>query len=229
MEWRVSNLECETVGRSRKNEAAPSLGVRASKRLFDIACASVGLVVASFVLAPAGLAIWLVDGGPVLFGHRRIGRDGVPFTCLKLRTMRQDAEVSLDAVLALSTAARDEWAATQKLRKDPRVLGRVGRFLRESSIDELPQLWNVLRGEMSLVGPRPIVWEELAHYDTQSVWYLSVRPGMTGLWQVAGRSDTSYATRVRLDVQYAQRVSLVRDLGILVRTPWIVLNRRGAC
>jgi exopolysaccharide production protein ExoY len=229
MEWRVSMLKHETVGSIRKDQARPALRVRAGKRLFDLGAASVGLVIASFFLAPAALAIWLVDGGAVLYGHRRIGRDGVPFTCLKLRTMRPDADGALEEVLANCPTARAEWEATRKLRNDPRVLGRVGRFLRESSIDELPQLWNVLRGEMSLVGPRPIVWEELAHYDTQSVWYLSVRPGMTGLWQVAGRSDTSYATRVRLDVQYAKRVSLVRDLGILVRTPWIVLSRRGAC
>ena len=199
------------------------------KRAFDIGVALTGLASLSPVLLAAGLAVWVADGGPVLFRHTRIGRGGVPFRCLKLRTMVQNAEEALEALLAQSPAARAEWEAARKLRRDPRVLGRVGQVLRACSIDEAPQLWNVLRGEMSIVGPRPIVRDELAHYDVQSVWYLAVRPGLTGPWQIAGRSDTTYAVRVRLDVGYARRLSLRNDLGIVLRTPWSVLNRRGAC
>jgi lipopolysaccharide/colanic/teichoic acid biosynthesis glycosyltransferase len=133
------------------------------------------------------------------------------------------------ALLAASPAARAEWSATRKLRDDPRVLGAVGRFLRRTSLDELPQLVNVLRGEMSLVGPRPIVADELAHYGAQAAWYFATRPGLTGPWQVGGRSDTGYATRVRLDVEYAQNPSLRRDLAILAGTVAAVLGSRGAC
>ena len=153
------------------------------------------------MLILVALTIWVADGRPVIYRHRRIGRDGAAFDCLKFRTMARDADRALAAHLARSPAARAEWEATRKLRDDPRILGGLGRFLRRTSLDELPQILNVLRGEMSLVGPRPIVREELVHYGGQSRWYLAVRPGVTGPWQVGGRSDTSYATRVRLDVQ----------------------------
>jgi lipopolysaccharide/colanic/teichoic acid biosynthesis glycosyltransferase len=142
--------------------------------------------------------------------------------------MVRDADRALDLHLARSPAARAEWAATRKLRDDPRVLGRLGRFLRRTSLDELPQLWNVLRGEMSLVGPRPVVDEELALYAGQDRWYLAVRPGLTGPWQVGGRSDTSYAARVRLDVDYARAPSLRRDLRILLQTVRVLLSGKGA-
>ena len=198
------------------------------KRGLDLSVAALCLVVASVVLILVALAIWVTDGGPVIYRHRRVGRGGVPFDCLKFRTMARDADRALAAHLARCPAARAEWAATRKLRQDPRILGRLGRFLRRTSLDELPQLLNVLRGEMSLVGPRPIVRDELVHYAGQSHWYLAVRPGVTGPWQVGGRSDTSYATRVRLDVDYASHPSLRRDLSILLRTARLVLSSKGA-
>ena len=201
---------------------------RMLKRGFDLCLAIVCLLAFSPLLLVVALAIWLTDGGPVIYRHRRIGRNGVAFDCLKFRTMARDADRALAAHLARSPAARAEWAATRKLRDDPRVLGRLGRFLRRTSLDELPQLFNVLRGEMSLVGPRPIVREELVHYGGQSRWYLSVRPGVTGPWQVGGRSDTSYATRVRLDVEYARTPSLRRDLSILLQTPRLFFVGKGA-
>ncbi len=215
------------------DRAAPGFGWTpwraVCKRAIDVGVAGVGLVVCSPVALFVALAIWVSDGGPVLFRHTRVGQGGVPFGCLKFRTMRRNAEQALEALLAQSPAARAEWEATQKLQKDPRVLGQVGQLLRRSSIDEFPQLWNVLRGDMSLVGPRPIVREELAHYDFQAVWYLAMRPGMTGPWQIGGRSDTSYAARVQFDVGYARQPSLRKDIGILMRTVLAVLGGRGAC
>lgn len=198
-----------------------------AKRALDIAGASALLLA---LLVPLLLIALLVraDGGPVLFAHRRIGRGGRPFGCLKFRTMVPDAERRLAALLEADPDARAEWEATRKLRRDPRVTW-IGRFLRASSLDELPQLINVLRGEMSLVGPRPVLDVELStYYGVAAEHYRSVRPGLTGLWQVSGRSDTSYATRVALDVAYITRPSLREDLRILLRTPAAILLRRGA-
>ena len=200
----------------------------AIKRGLDLALAALGLAIASVPMVLIALAIRLTDGGPVVFRHRRVGRGGAEFDCLKFRTMARGADAALAAHLARSPGAGAEWAAARKLRDDPRILGRLGRVLRRTSLDELPQLWNVLRGEMSLVGPRPVVREELAHYAGQTGWYLGVRPGMTGPWQVAGRSDTSYAARVRLDVHYARFPSLRRDLGILLQTPRALIRGKGA-
>ena len=198
------------------------------KRGLDVGVAGVGLLLAMPILAAVAVTIWVCDGHPVVFGHDRLGRHGRSFRCLKLRTMRRDGDALLGELLARSPEARAEWTATRKLKDDPRVLGALGRFLRRWSLDELPQLWNVLRGEMSLVGPRPIVVDELVHYDGQAPWYFAVRPGLTGLWQVGGRSDAGYRTRVALDVQYAKSPSLRRDLGILLRTASAVVAGRGA-
>jgi len=184
------------------------------------------------VLAPVMLVIALMirlDGGPALFGHMRVGRYGRPFACLKFRSMVTDSQARLEALLARDSEARAEWEATHKLKNDPRVT-RIGRFLRATSLDELPQLINVLLGQMSLVGPRPVIQTELDRfYGAAAAHYMSVRPGVTGLWQVSGRSDTSYAQRVALDVAYVARPSLWQDITILLRTPMAVLSRRGAC
>jgi lipopolysaccharide/colanic/teichoic acid biosynthesis glycosyltransferase len=197
------------------------------KRAMDVAGASLLLLFGLPVFAILALLI-RADGGPVFFAHERVGRGGRRFGCLKFRSMVTDSAARLEALLASDPAARAEWQATRKLRHDPRVTW-VGRFLRSSSLDELPQLLNVLRGEMSLVGPRPVLATELAvHYGAAAGHYLSVRPGITGLWQVSGRSDTSYDTRVALDVRYASNPSLLADLRILLRTPGAVLLRRGA-
>ncbi len=198
------------------------------KRGLDLGVAGLALLRVAPLLVLAAVAIWVCDGHPVVYSHVRLGRHGRSFRCLKLRTMRRNGDAALSDLLARSPEARAEWAATRKLKDDPRVLGAVGRFLRRWSLDELPQLWNVLRGEMSLVGPRPIVADELVHYDAQARWYFAVRPGLTGLWQVGGRSDAGYRTRVALDVQYAKAPSLRRDLAILWRTGFAVLACRGA-
>jgi lipopolysaccharide/colanic/teichoic acid biosynthesis glycosyltransferase len=174
-----------------------------------------------------GMAVYLGDGGPMFFAHRRVGRHGVPFPCLKFRSMAIDADLRLERLLAADVEARREWDADHKLRADPRVTP-VGDFLRRSSLDELPQLFNVLRGDMSLVGPRPIVQAEAAKYGRRFKSYCKVRPGITGLWQVSGRNDVCYRERVALDVLYARRKSLAMDAGILIKTVPAVLLRRGS-
>jgi exopolysaccharide production protein ExoY len=168
------------------------------------------------------------DGGPVLFAHWRVGERGRLFRCMKFRTMVQQADQVLGELLLRDPQARAEWDRDRKLRNDPRVL-RVGRLLRVSSLDELPQLLNVLRGEMNLVGPRPVVVQEIPLYGPHKRHYLSVKPGMTGLWQVSGRNNLSYAQRVALDVQYVEKRSLWMDLRILLRTVAVLVTRDGAC
>lgn len=198
---------------------------RGVKRVFD-AVAAAGLLALFLPLIGLLWALVRMDGGPGFFAHQRIGRGGVAFGCLKLRSMVPDAGARLAAHLAADPAARAEWAATRKLAKDPRIT-RLGRFLRETSLDELPQLWNVLRGEMSLVGPRPVPADELTLYGPAAARYLSVRPGLTGLWQVSGRNGTGYAARIRLDEAYVASLSLPGDLTILWRTLGVVLRRTG--
>ena len=187
-------------------------------------------VVLLLILAPVMTiiaALVAMDGGAVLYRHLRIGRGGQRFYCLKFRSMVRDADKVLADHLAANPLARDEWAQTQKLKNDPRVT-QVGRFLRATSLDELPQLFNVLKLEMSLVGPRPIVEHELARYGRHVSYYLKARPGVTGLWQVSGRSNTSYARRVALDAWYVKNWRFWRDVVILVRTVSVVLKRDGA-
>lgn len=173
------------------------------------------------------LILWFSDSGPIFFSHERIGRGGVTFGCLKFRTMYRDADLILAEKLRNDPDARREWEENQKLRNDPRV-HPVGKFLRRSSLDELPQLFNVLAGSMSLVGPRPIVGKEVAHYGNRIGCYLSLRPGITGLWQVSGRNDTTYSERVSLDERYFHEQSFLLDARILVRTLWVVLLAKGA-
>jgi lipopolysaccharide/colanic/teichoic acid biosynthesis glycosyltransferase len=169
----------------------------------------------------------LTSRGPVLFGHRRLGEGGTPIRVYKFRSMIADAEMRLQEVLAADPPLRAEYEATYKLRDDPRVTP-LGRWLRRTSLDELPQLVNVLRGDLSLVGPRPIVADEIAKYGPASATILRVRPGVTGLWQVSGRSDVDYAERVRLDMEYITHWSLWLDLRILAATLPAVLRRKGA-
>jgi len=206
----------------------PTPGLQAlGKRALDVAGAGALLLLGAPVFLLLALLV-RADGGPAFYAHERIGRGGRRFGCLKFRSMVVDSAARLEALLASDPAARAEWEATRKLRDDPRITW-VGRFLRATSLDELPQLINVLRGDMSLVGPRPVVAAELAaHYGVAAEHYLAVRPGITGLWQVSGRSDTSYAQRVALDVRYATNPSLLEDVRILLRTPAAVLLRRGA-
>lgn len=197
-------------------------------RAVDVAVALLALVMAFPVLLLIALVIRASGSGPVVFAHRRVGRGGRPFRCLKFRTMAVDADQRLKALLEADPVAREEWARTQKLRTDPRVTW-YGGFLRRSSLDELPQLVNVLRGEMSLVGPRPIVESEIPRYGRHFAIYCSVKPGLTGLWQVQRSHDTSYRRRIAFDVAYARSRSVPLNLRIIALTVPTVLLGRGAC
>lgn len=167
-----------------------------------------------------------MDGGPGFFSHARVGRNGVMFRCHKIRTMVPDAESALEAYLAAEPARRAKWEADVKLDMDPRVT-RVGAFLRRSSLDELPQLWNIFTGEMSFVGPRPVTIAEMDRYGEDRAAYLAMRPGLTGFWQVCGRNSVSYAERVAMDVAYARMIGLLTDLRLIARTAVVVLRRTG--
>jgi lipopolysaccharide/colanic/teichoic acid biosynthesis glycosyltransferase len=198
-----------------------------TKRIVDIGLALVLAIFLSPLLLAISLRIWLSSSGPILFRQTRIGRDGKAFQICKFRSMVVDTEGVLKSHLAANAEAKREWELTQKLRHDPRVLP-IGRWLRRSSCDELPQLWNVICGDMSLVGPRPVVREEIARYGCAAELYESVRPGMTGLWQVSGRSNTSYEERVSLDEYYVENRSAWLDLHILIRTAGTLLLGEGA-
>ena len=195
-------------------------------------CMHVALaLIALFLLLPlmivVGLAVWCQDGGPIFFVHRRVGRNGRQFPCIKFRSMAVDAQERLDDLLARDPQAREEWQRDHKLRKDPRVTS-LGLFLRKSSLDELPQLFNVIRGDMDMVGPRPIVEAEIPKYGARFGHYCSVNPGITGLWQVSGRNDTSYRARVAMDCLYAKSKSPALDMALIVRTIPAVLLGRGS-
>jgi len=198
---------------------------RYGKRIFD-------LVFAGLIAVPIALVIgilWLMirrDGGAGFFSHERIGRDGVLFRCYKLRTMAVDAEQRLERMIRHNPEIAAEWAEHQKLKQDPRIT-KLGSFLRKTSLDELPQLINVFKGEMSLVGPRPVVKDELSRYGQSAKTYKAVLPGITGLWQVKGRNSVSYETRVAFDTVYVSSVSFFTDISILFDTVGVVLRRTG--
>jgi undecaprenyl-phosphate galactose phosphotransferase len=197
-----------------------------AKRCFDLVGA---LLLTLFVTPLFALLALLVGltGRPILFAHERIGRHGRPFRCLKFRTMAVDAEERLREILENDPEAAAEWRASRKLKNDPRVT-RIGLWLRKTSLDELPQLVNVLRGDMSLVGPRPVTREEVEEYGASRVYYLQARPGITGLWQVSGRNDLDFRRRVHLDTWYVKNWSLLRDIVILLMTVRVVFARNGA-
>jgi Undecaprenyl-phosphate galactose phosphotransferase WbaP len=199
---------------------------RLTKRLFDTVLAALLLTVLSPLMLFIAVALKL-EGGSILFSHARVGKKGKPFNCYKFRSMVPNAEKALDQLLENNPVLKAEWDKEHKLKDDPRI-SKLGAFLRRSSLDELPQLFNVLLSEMSLVGPRPIVFQELQKYGIEQSYYLMVRPGMTGLWQVSGRNDVDYDTRVYLDAWYVKNWSLWYDLAILFKTVKVVLWRRGA-
>ena len=194
------------------------------KRGFDLLAASALLLFVAPLLALVAAKIKLVDGGRVIFAHTRVGRHGRLFPCYKFRTMVANSAEVLAELLASDPAARAEWARDRKLRCDPRITP-IGRFLRKTSLDELPQLINVVRGEMSLVGPRPVVPDELELYGDARIYYLQVRPGLTGLWQISGRNDVDYERRVSLDAWYVRNWTLWYDILILFRTLLVVPGR----
>jgi undecaprenyl-phosphate galactose phosphotransferase len=174
------------------------------------------------------LAVVVQSGGPVLYSQQRVGRGGRTISVWKFRTMVVEADAVLQQVLDQDPALAAEWRQHRKLRRDPRVTG-IGRLLRKTSLDELPQIWNILRGDMSLVGPRPIVEEELERYGDSASIYLAVKPGLTGLWQTSRRNDTTYDRRVQLDAEYVRTWSLAKDLQIVVNTVPAVIRGAGAC
>lgn len=235
MTWEAHSIEVRkswsSVGRSAQGSdlraSRPHAAGRSSKRAIDLLIAIPALILLSPLLLIIAMIVRLGDRGPVFYSHTRIGFGGTSFGCLKFRTMKTDASAQLAELLQKNPVARSEWEATQKLKDDPRITV-VGEILRRSSIDELPQLFNVVRGEMSLVGPRPITAEELPRYG-EHIWaYMGARPGLTGQWQTSGRNDVSYEQRVSLDVHYLNNWSLGRDLFIIAKTIPVLFSRRGS-
>jgi len=210
--------------RVKNNLSRPSLIT--VKRLFDILGSLTLLILLSPFLGVFSIVIKL-DGGRAFFAHERIGKDGKHFLCYKFRSMVVDADKRLKDLLENDPEAQRQWERDFKLKEDPRITS-LGHFLRKTSLDELPQLWNVLKGEMSLVGPRPVVEDELGRYGKCKSYYKLVRPGMTGLWQVSGRNDTDYDHRVALDAWYVKNWSLWTDIAILFKTINVVLGKKGA-
>jgi len=199
------------------------------KRMFDIVFSLFAILITLPIMIPIAIIIKLTDGGSVLFGHNRVGYRGREFKVLKFRSMYPDAEERLKKILEEDPKAREEWEKTFKLKNDPRVTP-IGKFLRKTSLDELPQFFNVLKGDMSVVGPRPVVKEELEkYYKDKAKYYLSVKPGITGYWQVEGRSDVEdYQERVNMDVWYVENQSFLLDLKIILKTVWVMLTGKGA-
>jgi undecaprenyl-phosphate galactose phosphotransferase len=227
----VGNIEAESLFNEKllllnvRNNLARRYN-RVLKRLFDIIVSLAGLTVILPLGVLIGAAVWLDTGG-IIFAHRRIGRNGKEFYCYKFQSMVKNAEKILEKYLSENAAAREEWKESYKLQNDPRVT-RLGSFLRKTSLDELPQIINVLKGEMSLVGPRPIVRAETVKYGSSIEDYYLVRPGITGMWQVSGRSDTTYEERVGMDSWYVKNWSVWIDMVYLAKTVKVVLLRKGA-
>ena len=212
----------ELVKANAASAVSPAIG-----RVMDVVVALVALCLLAPVMAMVALAVVLERKGPVVFRHMRVGKAGRRFPVLKFRSMRMDADQVLIDHLSANPAAAEEWARDHKLKDDPRITP-LGRFLRKSSLDELPQLVNVLAGQMSIVGPRPIVEAEIPRYGRFFKAYCCVRPGITGVWQVSGRNDVSYRRRVAMDALYARRKSVLLDLRLMSATIPAVLTRRGS-
>lgn len=210
------------IGTSLVNPAA-----KVVKRMMDLALTIPITVLALPLFVIVALAVKVTSPGPVIYSSQRLGKGRRPFDTLKFRTMYIDADEVLESVLRTDERRREEWARTQKLIDDPRVTP-VGHWLRRFSLDELPQLWNVIRGDMSLIGPRPVIPSEVSRRGRDTGLYLSVRPGLTGLWQISGRSNTTYDERIRLDNQYVRNWSPWLDIHILVRTVGVVFSGDGA-
>lgn len=197
-----------------------------AKRSFDIVFATLALIAFAVPVVLIAVALKLLSPGPLVFAHTRVGLGGRNFQCLKFRTMVVDAQEQLDTLLANDAAARAEFTADRKLRNDPRIIPGIGHWLRKTSLDELPQFINVLRGDMSIVGPRPVTPDEVhTHYNRDHV-FMYVRPGVTGPWQVSGRNDVSYSQRVSMDEQYGRKWSFRSDLAIILKTVEVVCHSK---
>ena len=227
--YSYTEVQGRSLGRSQRADSTPSgfFGYRIVKRWADILLIVVSMPVTLLVFGIVSALVQLSSRGPVFYSHRRIRKGGTFFSMWKFRTMCVNSAEVLEKHLARHPEARAEWNETHKLRYDPRITA-IGSFLRRYSLDELPQLWNVLTGEMSLVGPRPIVAAEVEKYGDHFDCYCRVNPGLTGLWQVSGRSELSYDARVGLDCEYVEQWSLSRDAVILARTFASVANQDGA-
>jgi exopolysaccharide production protein ExoY len=215
----------DSVARDIGRPAEPVGGM--VKRCFDLLAAAFAIVSLAPLLIGIAMIVRATSDGPVLYGHKRVGFGGKTFRCWKFRTMMKNGDTLLDQCLREHPAMRREWNETQKLRDDPRVTS-VGRVLRKLSLDELPQLFNILMGDMSVVGPRPIVTDEVRRYGQSLGHYLRTRPGLTGLWQVSGRSDTGYRERIILDRCYVKNWSILCDVSIILRTVPAVLRSSGS-
>lgn len=196
-------------------------------RALDVGVSLAALAFLLPLLVVIAVLVFVTNPGPIFFAHRRMGRNGIAFPCLKFRTMVVDAEQRLNAILLADPIARLDWERDHKLKNDPRITA-IGNFLRKSSLDELPQLLNVFRGDMAIVGPRPIVLAEANRYGRYFQDYCRVRPGITGMWQISGRNDVTYRRRVALDVAYARTRSIGLDLKIILLTIPAVLAARGS-
>lgn len=213
-----------TIDRKHQPSRVPDASL---KRLFDIVVASIALVLLAPLLIVIALIVRLQDGQKALYAQPRYGLDGTTFMCIKLRSMVPDAAERLQAVIDKCPEARREWETTRKISNDPRITP-LGQFIRKTSIDELPQLINIIRGDMSIVGPRPIPTYERGKYGEGFQQYSKVRPGLTGLWQISGRSDTTYEERVKLDIEYVNTQSFWGDIAIILKTIPAVVFSRGA-
>lgn len=222
---RIGGVATSHQGRGFFPPTANEIYRKIGKRAFDLTIAVLLAPMALLIVGGVALVVSR-DGGSAFFGHKRIGKDGKVFKCWKIRSMVVDAEQRLAEHLENNPDAAKEWALDHKLTNDPRITA-LGNFLRKSSLDELPQLWNVVRGDMSLVGPRPIVRVELHKYGTHCSDYMSVKPGVTGLWQVSGRNDISYDERVQLDVDYVKKASFGLDVKLILKTAMAVVSRTG--
>jgi exopolysaccharide production protein ExoY len=225
-EFRRVSSSVRSMTRARRVRPRSPIG-GAIKRALDISMALSGLVGLSPLFILTALLIKLTDRGPILYRHIRLGHGRRSFACVKFRTMVANADEILEQHLRSSSDAAIEWATSRKLKHDPRITP-VGAVLRKLSIDELPQLLNVLRGEMSVVGPRPIVFDEVPLYGADIDFYFCARPGLTGIWQVSGRNDATYSRRVALDRRYVENWSLWTDLAVVIKTVPAVLTARNA-
>lgn len=223
---KFGKIKAERYGLERRGASIPkySLPYRFIKRSFDIAASALALLLLSPLMLVLCLLIRLDSKGPAFFIHRRYGKDGRPLHMLKFRTMYTNAQEMMED---FTPEQKREWTENFKLTDDPRIT-RIGKFLRKTSMDELPQLINVLRGEMSLVGPRPVVEEELKKYGEEQAVFLSAVPGLTGYWQAYARSDCSYERRMQMELEYVRRASLWLDVKILFATVFAVLKGKGA-
>jgi exopolysaccharide production protein ExoY len=223
---RASGVECLFVPAQKKLPASAVMSLFL-KRALDIILASVAVFILAPLILMTMVVLLLIQGRPIFIAHRRIGRGGVNFPCLKFRTMVNNNEAVLENYFLANPGERQEWLRSRKLKNDPRVTP-FGSFLRQSSLDEVPQFFNVILGHMSIVGPRPIVDSEVVFYGATYEDYIRVRPGLTGLWQISGRSDATYEKRVQLDAQYVANRTVLGDISIMARTIPAVLSARGS-